>query len=392
MKASRAILFVLFGALFLITGLEQAFAQSAQCVRWSNELAALKARTHSNSNSRYGRAIDRQERELQNTERLAQRSGCYTRGRFVDQGQCRNLLQTLDKMERNLAYLRQQASGGQSNSGLIRRIGEIERAMAANRCSIARPQQEYARNPSLTRPREQTPAGRGFFSMLFGGGNQERRETRTLADIREELSPGELGNENYSGLRGSTFRTMCVRLSDGFYWPISFSTSRDYFSRDAAICSNMCPGTPVSLYVYQNPGENVEDMRSAATHAPYVNLDTAFQYRHSYNQTNACSRPYSPILAGPKRLDANRLERLRPDHPLKVAGLPLKRLPAALDPDSKINRWGGLDLQGFQTGQAVARAGEDIRIVGPTFSYLGGDGTFAPSQASAPPRRERQAE
>src|SRR5262245_49985282 len=58
---------------------------------------------------------------------------------------------------------------------------------------------------------------------------------------------------------GGTFRTLCVRLCDGYYWPISFTTTNASFARDSAACEKSC-GSPARLFVYKNPGGDPDDM------------------------------------------------------------------------------------------------------------------------------------
>ena len=56
------------------------------------------------------------------------------------------------------------------------------------------------------------------FAMLFGG----------------EESDGPRGPTNQFGnLPFATYRTICVRLCDGYYFPVSFSTLPNHFQRDA---------------------------------------------------------------------------------------------------------------------------------------------------------------
>jgi hypothetical protein len=50
-----------------------------------------------------------------------------------------------------------------------------------------------------------------------------------------------------------------VRLCDGYYFPISFSTMRSEFARDADKCAASC-GSEARLFYHPNPGGDVEDM------------------------------------------------------------------------------------------------------------------------------------
>src|SRR5215471_819512 len=47
----------------------------------------------------------------------------------------------------------------------------------------------------------------------------------------------------------ATFRTMCVRLCDGYYWPVSFATTQEHFARDEQACLKGCSASAV-LYTY----------------------------------------------------------------------------------------------------------------------------------------------
>ncbi len=85
----------------------------------------------------------------------------------------------------------------------------------------------------------------------------------------------------------STRRTVCVRTTDGFYWPISFSTTDDYIAQDAIRCHEMCPNAQVALFSYRNPGENPEDMISLSGQ-PYRSQPYAFKFRTEVDMASAC--------------------------------------------------------------------------------------------------------
>ncbi len=92
--------------------------------------------------------------------------------------------------------------------------------------------------------------------------------------------------------RPATYRTVCVRLCDGGYFPISFATTRNHFSEDEAVCQHSC-GAPVRLYVYRNPGGIPDYMHDLDGNA-YTELTTAFLFRSSYNPACTCRpRPWT---------------------------------------------------------------------------------------------------
>jgi len=76
----------------------------------------------------------------------------------------------------------------------------------------------------------------------------------------------------------ATYRTVCVRLCDGYYFPVSFSTLPSHFEQDAATCQSKC-AAPAELYYYQNPGAAVDQSVALRTQEPYTSLKTAFRYR-----------------------------------------------------------------------------------------------------------------
>ncbi len=83
-----------------------------------------------------------------------------------------------------------------------------------------------------------------------------------------------------------TFRTLCVRLCDGYYFPISFSAPRERFASDAAQCNARCGGE-ARLFVHANPGGTPEQMEDLAG-KPYAQLPTAFLYRTQYVANCKC--------------------------------------------------------------------------------------------------------
>ncbi len=95
------------------------------------------------------------------------------------------------------------------------------------------------------------------------------------------------GLGNYGNLGYATYRTLCVRLCDGYYFPVSFSTLPNHFQRDAEACQSKC-AAPVELYYYQNPGGAVEQMVGVSSNLPYTELKSAFRYRKEYVQGCSC--------------------------------------------------------------------------------------------------------
>jgi hypothetical protein len=153
--------------------------------------------------------------------------------------------------------------------------------------------------------------GGNFFTRLFGGRNDEviveqvrvdpaaRSGTTQRTDAERERrrrdgagsGSGEIrslatGNGGKI-LREGSSQTVCVRLCDGFYFPINNRSHSDNFNEELAMCVGRCPGADVSLYVHGS-GEAVESMRSTVTGEPYARLPTAFAYRKTLVSNCGC--------------------------------------------------------------------------------------------------------
>jgi hypothetical protein len=79
---------------------------------------------------------------------------------------------------------------------------------------------------------------------------------------------------------------MCVRQCDGYYFPVSFSTLPSQFQADQSQCQQRC-AAPTELFVYRNPGEDVENMVSLDG-KPYTELENAWLYRNKFIDGCSC--------------------------------------------------------------------------------------------------------
>jgi hypothetical protein len=105
----------------------------------------------------------------------------------------------------------------------------------------------------------------------------------------------------------STYRTLCVRTCDGFYFPISFATVAGRFQDDERTCQRLCPSSEVILFAHRNPGEDVSQAVSL-TGKRYTSLPNAFRYRQEYNASCSCKRPDQTWAQALRRTDST-LER-----------------------------------------------------------------------------------
>ena len=235
----------------------QPASASPACIRLESQLAALNSGSANSALADQIKhaedAIAKQQADLDRELARARSAGCGQGFLSLFSGlspQCGPLNSKIDEMRGNLdrmmSELERLKSGNNDQEG--QRTAVIAQ-LAQNNCGSQ--YTEAARAARASGPQ-------GFFEALLGGG--------TI------VTPG--GN----GAPAGTYRTVCVRACDGFYFPISYSTVPGRFATDAQACQRLCPGAQVTLYTYRNPGEEIEQAVSADG-APYTALPNAFRYR-----------------------------------------------------------------------------------------------------------------
>ena len=249
----------------------------AACVRLESALAQLDAPaatpgTDPEQTRRYEEAINRQRFELDQTIMQGRRLGCDSGNSFFIFGpqrppQCDRLNDQIGRMRTNLDRMISElgtlrGGGSDLNRDLQRR--QLVNQLAQNNCG---PQYRQAATPPPQRQR-------GLLETLFGGGGW--REESTV-----EASPLDLPGG------GNTFRTLCVRTCDGFFFPISFATVPGRFSEDEQTCKRLCPAAETMLFAHRNPGEEV-DQAVSISGTPYTQMPNAFKYRQAFNSSCAC--------------------------------------------------------------------------------------------------------
>lgn len=152
---------------------------------------------------------------------------------------------------------------------------------------------------------------------------REDREER-LREAREEREETWGRAREYGRERG-TYRTVCVRLCDGYFFPISFATTPDRFAADEAACNSRC-SSGARLYVYPNPGGEPEDMRDVRGQ-PYMALKNAFLFRTTYLEACTCKpHPWEREALDRHRFYAERAQKSKQAIAAKVQ--PTKRASA----------------------------------------------------------------
>ena len=85
------------------------------------------------------------------------------------------------------------------------------------------------------------------------------------------------------------YRTVCVRLCDGYYFPISFSTTRDRFAEDEQACEARC-ANEARLFYHPSDAQNDDKLIDRDGNA-YTDLANAFVYRTRYEPSCQCRPP-----------------------------------------------------------------------------------------------------
>jgi hypothetical protein len=215
---------------------------------------------------RYQDAAAKQQSELDRVTSQAKRMGCDSSGFFSlfsgQSAQCGPVNNQIQQMRANLEQittsLERLRGGGFGGAERDSQRRSVLAALAQNNCG---PQYaNAARGPG------------SFLESLFGNNNNNSNPMTPGVDL---------------GPQSGTYRTVCVRTCDGFYFPISFATVPARFPDDERTCKNLCPAAEASLFSYRNPGE---DMNQAVSinGQPYSSSPNAFRYRQEFNPSCAC--------------------------------------------------------------------------------------------------------
>lgn len=263
-RIAALVLAVVMGIVF---GAGEGLAQSASCAQLYRTLQTLERNPDF-------RAYQSRQNEL----RQAQRQEQQVESRYVRQG-CNDDAKAGRPLNSQCRALARQITQGRQTIAALQRGVETGDAIARQREAVL---QEYARfdcGGGNTRANQQTQSRGSLFDQLF---NVFSNPGSVPEDIRGDEFGGYAGYE--------TVRTVCVRLADGYYWPISYSTLLDYVGNDAQQCQEQCPGAEVQLFYYDNPGQEPEQMVSI-NGQPYSSLPNAFRYRKEYDPNATCKAP-----------------------------------------------------------------------------------------------------
>lgn len=271
----RALVLTVLSAVCLVLDVNVAYAQAAQCFQLE---AALRQFDNNSSYQQMGgnsQAARQAQRDVQAMESRYIRDGCNDAakaGRPLTQ-QCREIGREVLRLREVAASVAQQV--------------ETANAVGAQREAILQEMARFGCGTNRGSSATFTTERQSVFDRIFG--------TTSEGDFTNGQMIDGGGYWGYQGYQ--TVRTVCVRLSDGYFWPISYATLPDYVSNDAMTCQQSCPTTAVSLYFYDNPGQEPEQMRNQYGE-PYTALPTAFRYREEVDTSPGANCKPAPQSAG----------------------------------------------------------------------------------------------
>ena len=249
-------------------------ADRSICIRLEGQLASLD-RGGGGGQPDLGAQIQRQRQAIADLTAQVRQLGCDKRGFLIFQPQLppqcealnRNLTQARSALDRTMTQAQ-----GQSN-GADEQRRQLVYALAQNNCG-AQYQAALGQPPGAGMP-AQRRAPRNLFEQLFGVPRAPDEESGPL-DVQPLGMP-----------KVSTYRTVCVRTCDGFFFPVSFAATPAKFGSDEALCQRQCPGTEARLFAYRNPGEDIE--QAVGTNGQsYMSLPNALLYKKQFVPACSC--------------------------------------------------------------------------------------------------------
>ncbi len=219
------------------------------------------------------------------------------------------------------------------------------------------------------RPSPQCPAIMGDIRRMESDLQQIGRRSygasgssRQLAQVRAALvANGCPIPQEQAAATGGTYRALCVRLCDGYYFPIASAAKRSQFKTDSAACQSMYAGEGLAKLFVQRQGADVTDATSLDGER-YGDQSYALAYRSSYDPS--CAIELKNGLAAL----AHRYGEAQPAASANAAGeqvpkpLPVPRPVATEDPETKANAIGDLSIA--EAKSVAASSASSIRVVG----------------------------
>ena len=377
----RLAAFALGGMVAVAAGAGLALAQGAndqqiRCMQLQQELVSASQGGGGSSDdlARLDQQIAQNDRVFQGTQAAMQDAGCFESffifGKaLVRSPKCLKMNDRVEDARRQLAALQQQRAALSGGGGNKRRQAELQDAMVRSGCG------GQVRAPA--------PKRGGGLLDFFGGGQEQEDEQQPETPIYRSIDPN------------GRYRSVCVRLCDGFFYPISFATYSSRLAQEQDQCQSSC-AAPAELYVYRNPGQEIEQAISLNGSA-YMDLPVALKYRKNYVTGCSCKQAeYNPteIEAANKRAEAEAASQpAKGKGKAKVAVAKPAAAPApatAAATPAQTGAQGNLDVTG--SNQAASAAAPPPQAAPPAVPQAQKQPAPAKAAAVAPPPAPSQAD
>ncbi|WP_170230604.1 DUF2865 domain-containing protein [Roseibium hamelinense] len=286
---------LVFAAGLIVLGIAPGFA--ATCASLKSELTRL---TSQPGGGKWQDMAQRQGAALAAAERDARYFQCSSQ---PGSAKCQNLLPKIDQMRANLRKIERRAGGsGGRSAGEIKKIRAQLKRQGCDRPSRAADASSDTQNNKgllarLFAPQQanQPDSGgaryrtlpNGVIVEIPGNGNGSGQSGGRVISASSSPTDTKQRKKRYRIPAGGTYRTMCVRTCDGFFFPVSFATGQDQFVNDAARCREICPAAQTELFVYKNPGGLKEEMISLSG-IRYLDHDNAYRFQEEFVHGCSC--------------------------------------------------------------------------------------------------------
>ena len=248
-----------------------------RCMQLQQELASAQGGGGREALPGIDKQIQNASRIYNGTKASMEDSGCFERGflifgrGLVRSPKCLKMNDQVEDARRQVEQLQAQRDGIAGGRGNRRRQAELMDALARNGCAGGRPMEQQARRDS----------GGGLFGWFGRGGSDEEEAAQPEGPVYRSIDPN------------GRYRSVCVRTCDGFFFPVSYQTYASHLSQDASVCQSSC-AAPAELYVYRNPGQEI-DQAISLNGTAYSDLPNAFKYRKEYVTGCSCkANEYNP--------------------------------------------------------------------------------------------------
>lgn len=162
----------------------------------------------------------------------------------------------------------------------------------------------YAPSPSNSNP----------LATIFGGGRQQTpaatispvtsvpAEGRTNSERkrkRDSATSSNSGSQEGSG-RTASGQAICVRLCDGFHFPVGDNPASGELAARESMCNALCPGAPVRLYILPSGTDDITQAYSPRRGGrSYGSLPVALRHTQKYDNTYTCrpqGQPHAELV------------------------------------------------------------------------------------------------